>query len=114
RARSCPLLLVLPVIPLLPSSPLFPYTTLFRSVYHSIACRAAIKAGMDTTEYELRDFTAKLLAQDDIRYCPHGRPVLIELSKNELDRKSTGLNSSHVSTSYAVFCLKKKNKNTAD
>lgn len=56
-------------------------------VYHSIACRAAIKAGMDTTEYELRDFTAKLLAQDDIRYCPHGRPVLIELSKNELDKQ---------------------------
>ena len=56
-------------------------------VYHSIACRAAIKAGMDTMEYELRDFTAKLLAQDDIRYCPHGRPVLIELSKNELDKQ---------------------------
>lgn len=56
-------------------------------VYHSISCRAAIKAGMDTTEYELRDFTAKLLAQDDVRYCPHGRPVLIELSKNELDKQ---------------------------
>ena len=56
-------------------------------VYHSIACRAAIKAGMDTTEYELRDFTAKLLAQDDIRYCPHGRPVLIELSKIEWDKQ---------------------------
>src|SRR5699024_11347598 len=34
------------------------------------------------------------------------------LELNEEDRKSTRLNSSHVSISYAVFCLKKKNQNT--
>ena len=41
-------------------------------IYHSIACRAAIKAGNDTTDYELYDFTKRLLQNDDIRYCPHG------------------------------------------
>lgn len=56
-------------------------------IYHSIACRAAIKAGNDTTDYELYDFAKRLLQNDDIRYCPHGRPVLIELSRHELDRQ---------------------------
>lgn len=56
-------------------------------VYHSMACRAAIKAGDVTTEYELYDFTKRLLADDSVRYCPHGRPVWIELTRSELDRQ---------------------------
>lgn len=56
-------------------------------IYHSMACRAAIKAGNDTTDYELYDFTKRLLQNDDIRYCPHGRPVLIELTRHELDKQ---------------------------
>ncbi len=55
-------------------------------VYHSMACRAAIKAGSDTKDYELYEFTKKLLMSDDVRYCPHGRPVLVELTRRELDR----------------------------
>lgn len=54
-------------------------------IYHSIACRAAIKAGNDTKDYELYEFTKRLLQNEDIRYCPHGRPVLIELTRHELD-----------------------------
>src|SRR5699024_12227007 len=53
---------------------------------------------MPSREYRLRDVLAPLLANYDY--------ILIE------DRKSTRLNSSHVSISYAVFCLKKKNKIT--
>ena len=56
-------------------------------IYHSIACRAAIKAGNDTKDYELYEFTKRLLQNEDIRYCPHGRPVLIELTRHELDRQ---------------------------
>lgn len=56
-------------------------------IYHSMACRAAIKAGNDTKDYELYAFTKRLLQNDDIRYCPHGRPVLIELSRYELDKQ---------------------------
>ena len=55
-------------------------------IFHSSACRAAIKAGDKTDRYELERFTAKLLADKDIRYCPHGRPVLAELTKRELEK----------------------------
>src|SRR5699024_11435735 len=66
-----------------PTSTLFPYTTLFRSILMSNKRLSTI----------------------------HFQPVLAR-DPNELqalDRKSTRLNSSHVSISYAVFCLKKKN-----
>ncbi len=55
-------------------------------IFHSSACRAAIKAGDKTDRYELEKFTAKLLADEDVRYCPHGRPVLAELTKRELEK----------------------------
>ena len=55
-------------------------------IYHSTACRAAIKAGDRTSDYELEVFVEKLLGNPDIRYCPHGRPVLIELTKYEIEK----------------------------
>ena len=55
-------------------------------IYHSTACRAAIKAGDRTTDYELNKFVEKLLNNPDIRYCPHGRPVLIEMSRYEIEK----------------------------
>lgn len=56
-------------------------------VYHSIACRAAIKAGNHTSDYELLKFTEELLSSADVKYCPHGRPVMIEMTKYELDKQ---------------------------
>ncbi len=55
-------------------------------IFHSSACRAAIKAGDKTDRYELEKFTARLLADESVRYCPHGRPVLAELTKRELEK----------------------------
>ena len=55
-------------------------------IYHSTACRAAIKAGDRTSDYELNKFVEKLLSNPDIRYCPHGRPVLIEMSRYEIEK----------------------------
>jgi len=55
-------------------------------IFHSSACRAAIKAGDKTDRYELEVFTAKLLADESVRYCPHGRPVLAELTRRELEK----------------------------
>ncbi|MCQ2470474.1 MAG: DNA mismatch repair endonuclease MutL [Clostridia bacterium] len=55
-------------------------------IYHSTACRAAIKAGDTTTPYELEKFVTQLLSNPDIRYCPHGRPVLIEMSKKDMEK----------------------------
>ncbi len=56
-------------------------------IYHSMACRAAIKAGNYTTPYEAEHFVKELLRRDDIRYCPHGRPVLIEITRAELEKQ---------------------------
>lgn len=55
-------------------------------IYHSTACRAAIKAGDKTSDYELKIFVENLLSNPDIRYCPHGRPVLIEMSRHEIEK----------------------------
>lgn len=56
-------------------------------IYHSAACRAAIKAGDYTTTYEQQKFVEMLLEDESIRYCPHGRPVLIEMTKAELEKQ---------------------------
>src|SRR2546429_6586644 len=69
-----------------PRSTLFPYTTLFRS---------------DVLARHVRR-TCRLEHRQDRK--TH--------DKNKRDRKSTRLNSSHGYISYAVFCLKKKKKNT--
>lgn len=56
-------------------------------IYHSMACRAAVKAGNFTSSYEAEKFVEKLLQREDIRYCPHGRPVMIEMTKKELEKQ---------------------------
>src|SRR5258708_29547432 len=79
-----------------PRSTLFPYTTLFRST------------GEDDRDFKFNNYIS--------RY--HQRHLdLMEMTLMiaadvvvELDRKSTRLNSSHQIISYAVFCLKKKNR----
>lgn len=55
-------------------------------LYHSVACRSAIKAGNFTSQYEMEKFAKQLLSMPDIRYCPHGRPVLIEMTQRELEK----------------------------
>src|SRR3712207_7074300 len=77
-----------------PRSTLFPYTTLFRSlVRHEL--------GQDRAEADR--LGAQLLA--DERVAGAGRGDLVE---DQVDRKSTRLNSSHANISYAVLRLKKK------
>lgn len=56
-------------------------------IYHSMACRAAVKAGNFTSSYEAEKFVESLLKREDIRYCPHGRPVMIEMTKKELEKQ---------------------------
>src|SRR5438067_4946756 len=85
-----------------PRSTLFPYTTLFRS-------KGALSMQLldDLVKYEI--------AESEIRLTPltnaqRNRAAWGMQRTNVQDRKSTRLNSSHVSISYAVFCLKKKKK----
>src|SRR5699024_12431831 len=89
-----------------PRPTLFPYTTLFRSVTQTGA--------EDDDSGELVKITRKLIArQVDGLVIRRGMPISQE-AQDFLDRKSTRLNSSHVSISYAVFCLKKKTGKTGD
>src|SRR5690242_21438093 len=83
-----------------PRSTLFPYTTLFRSLP-----LAALEAG----GAHARAARWRVVPSHGPR-----RPVrrLSGRSGSPVDRKSTRLNSSHMSISYAVFCLKKKKSNS--
>src|SRR5438309_4287420 len=75
-----------------PRSTLFPYTTLFRSL-----CMAEDRIGYEIGYRHLPNYRAE------------GNNIV---RASDRDRKSTRLNSSHSSISYAVFCLKKKKKKT--
>ncbi|MEG2915665.1 MAG: DNA mismatch repair endonuclease MutL [Oscillospiraceae bacterium] len=56
------------------------------NIYHSMACRAAVKANDFTGEIDM-NFIVNFISDDEnISYCPHGRPVMIELSKNKIER----------------------------
>ena len=56
-------------------------------IYHSIACRAAVKAGDKSDKAELMTLAEQIIKDDSIRYCPHGRPVAVWLSKYELEKQ---------------------------
>src|SRR5690242_20976956 len=89
-----------------PRSTLFPYTTLFRSD------RALVGVLAVSPPHRLQACRARKQRPGGVGPVIGGkdqrrRPVAIGR-----DRKSTRLNSSHMSISYAVFCLKKKKKNT--
>ena len=56
-------------------------------IFHSTACRSAVKGGDHTSPQEREMFVKKLLSMPDIRYCPHGRPVMIKISKYELEKQ---------------------------
>ena len=56
-------------------------------IFHSTACRSAVKGGDYTSPQEREMFVEKLLSMPDIRYCPHGRPVMIKISRYELEKQ---------------------------
>ena len=61
--------------------------TVFDELLHTVACKAAIKGGKKTDPRELSALVAELMSREDIKYCPHGRPVCISLSRNTLERQ---------------------------
>src|SRR3989442_8936238 len=95
-----------------PRSTLFPYTTLFRSLLGprdivgdeevKLAVLVIVKPGRAGAE-------ARVVDARERRDVLEPAVFVVE----EADRKSTRLNSSHVRISYAVFCLKKKNRQCA-
>ncbi|MDD2418039.1 MAG: DNA mismatch repair endonuclease MutL [Oscillospiraceae bacterium] len=56
-------------------------------IYHSAACRAAIKGGDISSSAELQKMAERVLLNHDIRTCPHGRPVCFELSRRDMEKQ---------------------------
>lgn len=64
-----------------------PQLDLFDELYHSIACKAAIKANDNSGIVELQALVNSVYDDDNIRYCPHGRPIMIKLSKRDIEKQ---------------------------
>jgi len=54
---------------------------------HTVACKAAIKAGWHSDEKELLALAKTVMEREDLKYCPHGRPICVNLSKKQLERQ---------------------------
>ena len=54
---------------------------------HTVACKAAIKAGWQSSEQELLKLAEQVLSREDLKHCPHGRPICVTLSKKELEKQ---------------------------
>src|SRR5699024_12115925 len=96
-----------------PMSTLFPYTTLFRSFPLRLSFAMTINKSQGQTlekvglqlEYPVFSHGQLYVGMSRVK---ERKNLKICSPSNKTDRKSTRLNSSHVSISYAVFCLKKK------
>ena len=56
-------------------------------ILHTVACKAAIKAGWKNDEKELLALVEQVMANEELKYCPHGRPICISLSKKQLEKQ---------------------------
>ena len=56
-------------------------------ILHTVACKAAIKAGWNNDPQELLALAQQVMAREDLKYCPHGRPICISLSKKQLEKQ---------------------------
>ena len=54
---------------------------------HTVACKAAIKAGWKNDEAELLAVAKQVMSREDLKYCPHGRPICVTLSKKQLEKQ---------------------------
>ncbi len=55
-------------------------------ILHSVACKAAIKAGYITSNTEKLNLAVRVLGDNEIMYCPHGRPVAFEIKRSQLEK----------------------------
>lgn len=64
-----------------------PLPVILDDMYHTFACKAAIKANDENSPKELAEIVRTLLENENIRYCPHGRPVMFKITKYDLDKQ---------------------------
>ncbi len=57
------------------------------TLLHTVACKAAIKAGWKTSPQELQILASQVMAREDLKHCPHGRPICVSLSKKQLEKQ---------------------------
>ena len=54
---------------------------------HTIACKAAVKGGSHSDSAELHTLVEQVLSREDLKYCPHGRPICAMMSRSQLERQ---------------------------
>lgn len=64
-----------------------PQLDIFDELFHSIACRSAIKANDDSSISELEVIVKAVFNSDNLKYCPHGRPIMIKLSRKDIEKQ---------------------------
>lgn len=62
-------------------------TALRDTLLHTIACKAAIKGGWHTDERERAALVGQVLSRNDLKYCPHGRPICVVMTAAQLERQ---------------------------
>ena len=55
-------------------------------ILHRIACRSAVKGGDLNSPEELRKVVEIICSDENVRYCPHGRPVILQYTRGELEK----------------------------
>ncbi|MBE6749853.1 MAG: DNA mismatch repair endonuclease MutL [Ruminococcaceae bacterium] len=64
-----------------------PQTEREERLFHTVSCKAAIKAGTKISLLEMESLARKVLCSKEIMYCPHGRPVAFEIKRRELEKQ---------------------------
>ena len=62
-------------------------TTAEMEALESIACKAALKGGKFLTEKEQEVLVKKALLLEGVATCPHGRPIILSLTKREIEKQ---------------------------
>ncbi len=57
------------------------------TLLHTIACKAAVKGGQHSDETEREAIVREVLSREDLKYCPHGRPICVELTDKQLEKQ---------------------------
>ena len=64
-----------------------PQTYIIDEIIHSLACKSAIRSNDKTSDEEMISLAKQIISNDKIRHCPHGRPVMFVMSKNDLEKQ---------------------------
>ncbi|MCM1133220.1 MAG: DNA mismatch repair endonuclease MutL [Ruminococcus flavefaciens] len=64
-----------------------PQTEYLDNIFHTMACKSAIKANDKNSPEEMKALVEQILADENIRHCPHGRPVMFTMTKSNIDHQ---------------------------